>query len=100
MVTLFVTFLNLGFRSDFLIQWVKAYFIAWPVAAATAFFVMMPARRLTERIVSLIYPAQRPLTSWFDTGYRVTPTAEGAVILVHRKLAEWLWNANMVQLRT
>jgi uncharacterized protein DUF2798 len=60
MVTLLVTFLNLGFRSDFLIQWVKAYFIAWPVAAATAFFVMMPARRLTERIVSLIDPTHRP----------------------------------------
>ena len=59
MVTLLVTFLNLGFPSDFLIQWVKAYFIAWPVAAATAFFVMMPARRLTERIVSLIDPTHR-----------------------------------------
>jgi hypothetical protein len=33
--------------------------MAWPLAAATAFFVMMPAHRLTERIVSLIYPAQR-----------------------------------------
>jgi hypothetical protein len=28
--------------------------IAWPVAATTAFFVMPPARRLTERIVALI----------------------------------------------
>jgi hypothetical protein len=59
MVTLLVTFLNLGFRSDFLMQWIKAYFISWPVAAATAFFVMMPARRLTERIVSLIDPEHR-----------------------------------------
>ena len=54
LVTLLVTFLNLGLRSDFLIQWVKAYFVAWPVAAVTAFFVMPPARRLTERIVALI----------------------------------------------
>jgi hypothetical protein len=52
MVTLLVTFLNLGLRSDFIAQWVKAYFIAWPVAAATAFFVMPAARRLTERIVA------------------------------------------------
>jgi hypothetical protein len=59
MVTLLVTFLNLGFRSDFLMQWIKAYFIAWPVAAASAFFVMMPARRLTARIVSLIDPEHR-----------------------------------------
>jgi hypothetical protein len=54
MVTLLVTYLNLGFDPGFLRQWVKAYFIAWPVAATTAFFVMPPARRLTERIVGLI----------------------------------------------
>jgi hypothetical protein len=54
MVTLLVTFLDLGLRSDFLIQWVKAYFIAWPVAATTAFFIMPPARRLTDRIIALI----------------------------------------------
>jgi hypothetical protein len=54
MVTLLVTFLDLGLRSDFLIQWVKAYFIAWPVAATTAFFIMPSARRLTDRIVALI----------------------------------------------
>ena len=52
MVTLLVTFLNLGLRSDFLLQWVKAYFIAWPVAAVTGFLVMPVARRLTERIVA------------------------------------------------
>jgi len=54
MVTLLVTFLDLGLRPDFLIQWAKAYFIAWPVAAATAFFIMPSARRLTDRIVALI----------------------------------------------
>jgi hypothetical protein len=54
MVTLLVTFLNLGLRADFLLQWVKAYVIAWPVAAITAFFVMPPARRLTEFLVALI----------------------------------------------
>jgi len=52
MVTLLVTFLNLGLRSDFVLQWVKAYFIAWPVAAVTGFLVMPVARRLTERIVA------------------------------------------------
>jgi hypothetical protein len=54
MVTLLVTFLNLGLPADFLLQWAKAYVIAWPVAAATAFLVMPPARRLTEVIVALI----------------------------------------------
>jgi hypothetical protein len=54
MVTLLVTFLNLGLARDFLLQWAKAYFIAWPLAAITAFLVMPPARRLTERIVALL----------------------------------------------
>jgi Protein of unknown function (DUF2798) len=52
MVTLLVTFLNLGLRSDFLLQWVKAYFIAWPIAAGTAFVIMPAARRLTDRIMT------------------------------------------------
>jgi Protein of unknown function (DUF2798) len=54
MVTLLVTFLDLGLRPDFVIQWAKAYFIAWPVGAATAFFITPSARRLTDRIVALI----------------------------------------------
>jgi hypothetical protein len=52
MVTLLVTFLNLGLRSDFLVQWAKAYAIAWPVAATTAFVIMPGARRLTDRITA------------------------------------------------
>jgi hypothetical protein len=54
MVTLIVTYLNLGFDPGFLLQWAKAYLIAWPIAAVTAFLIMAPARRLTERIVARI----------------------------------------------
>ncbi len=43
MVTLVVTYINLGFRADFLAQWVKAYFISWPIAAGTAFAIMPAA---------------------------------------------------------
>jgi hypothetical protein len=53
MVTLVVTYLNLGFRPDFLLQWVKAYFIAWPIAAMTGFLVMPMARRATYGIVRM-----------------------------------------------
>jgi Protein of unknown function (DUF2798) len=52
MVTLLVTFLNLGLRADFLLQWLKAYFIAWPIAAGTAFVIMPAARRMTDRIIA------------------------------------------------
>jgi hypothetical protein len=54
MVTLIVTFINLGLRADFLAQWAKAYFIAWPIAAITAFLVMPSARRLTDTIMQKI----------------------------------------------
>jgi MFS-type transporter involved in bile tolerance (Atg22 family) len=53
-VTLLATYLNLGFRSDFVVQWIEAYFIAWPLAALTGYAVMPTARRLTDRIVYLI----------------------------------------------
>jgi len=54
MVTLLVTYLNLGLRADFLHQWGKAYVIAWPVAGTTAFFVMPFAQRATRRILALL----------------------------------------------
>jgi hypothetical protein len=53
MVTLLVTYLNLGFRHDFLVQWIRAYFIAWPVAATTGFLVMPMARRVTDRLMQM-----------------------------------------------
>jgi hypothetical protein len=54
MVTLMVTYLNLGLRPDFLLQWVKVYFIAWPIAAVTGFLVMPMARRATDGIVRMM----------------------------------------------
>ncbi len=53
LVTLLVTYLNLGWRADFLTQWVKAYVIAWPVAATTAFLIIPMARRATDGIMRL-----------------------------------------------
>ena len=54
MVTRGVTFINLGLRADFLLQWAKAYLISWPIAAATAFVIMPAARRLTDTIMKKI----------------------------------------------
>jgi hypothetical protein len=54
MVTLVATYLNLGPRPDFIEQWAKAYIVAWPVAACTAYLVMPLARRVTGRIVTRI----------------------------------------------
>lgn len=54
MVTLVVTYLNLGVPSDFVLQWAKAYIVAGPIAAGTAYLIMPMARRFTTRIVTLI----------------------------------------------
>jgi Protein of unknown function (DUF2798) len=54
MVTLIATGLNIGLRADFLVQWIKAYLVSWPIAAVTGYFVMPAARRFTERVVNLI----------------------------------------------
>jgi uncharacterized protein DUF2798 len=51
MVTLLATWLNLGMRPDFVVQWAKAYIVAWPVAAITGSLVMPMARCFTERVV-------------------------------------------------
>ncbi|HEY5609527.1 MAG TPA: DUF2798 domain-containing protein [Alphaproteobacteria bacterium] len=54
MVTLIVTYLNLGLPPDFIVQWAKAYIVAYPIAAGTAYLIMPMARRFTTRIVTLI----------------------------------------------
>ena len=54
MVTLVATYLALGPRPDFLLLWAKAYIVAWPIAAGTAYLVMPFARRVTTRIVNRI----------------------------------------------
>jgi hypothetical protein len=54
MVTLIATWLNLGLRHDFIVQWAKAYIIAWPIAAITGYAVMPMARRFTDRVVARI----------------------------------------------
>jgi len=54
MVTLIATFINIGPRHDFVMQWMKAYVIGWPVAAVTGYLIMPAARRFTTRMVALI----------------------------------------------
>jgi hypothetical protein len=49
-----VAVLDLGWRAGVLNRRVKAYFLAWPMAAITEFFIIPPARPLTERVAALI----------------------------------------------
>lgn len=52
MVTLVATLINLGLRADFVLQWAKAYFVSWPIAATTAFLVMPMAQRWTMALMA------------------------------------------------
>jgi hypothetical protein len=52
MVTLVATFINLGPMPNFVVYWMKAYALAWPVAGITAFVIMPHARSLADRIAS------------------------------------------------
>ena len=52
MVTMIATYLNLGLRHDFVLQWAKAYIFAWPIAAAVAYLVTPMARRFTDRVLA------------------------------------------------
>jgi hypothetical protein len=52
LVTFLVAVLDLGWRAGVLNR--RAYFLAWPIAAITAFFIIPPARPLTERVAALI----------------------------------------------
>jgi len=49
-----VTFFNIGLRSDFLVRWLSAFAVGWPVAALTAYVAIPFARGVTQRIVALI----------------------------------------------
>ena len=52
-VTFVATWLAVGFDPTFVRQWVKAFVVAWPIAAMTAYFVLPSARRIAERMVGL-----------------------------------------------
>ena len=43
-----LTFLNVGWRNDFVIRW-WAFAIGWPIAAGTAYLAIPFARSLTQR---------------------------------------------------
>lgn len=51
-VTLVVTLQTHGLQAGFLGHWLRAYLVAWPVAAVTAYCFLPSVQRLTERIVS------------------------------------------------
>jgi hypothetical protein len=54
LMTAVVTFINLGFPSNYFSQWMKAFAIAWPLASLVAFLAVPFARRITLFLVGLV----------------------------------------------
>lgn len=54
MVTALITFINLGFPPDYFSQWMRAFFISWPVAATASFAAIPVARWATGHIIAVI----------------------------------------------
>jgi hypothetical protein len=53
-VSAVVTFVNIGFRADFVRRWLSAFSIGWPVASVTGLLAFPYVRRATAGIVALI----------------------------------------------
>ena len=49
-----VTWTNIGFRADFIVRWMSAFIVGWPVASVAAFIASPPVRRLTQWLALLI----------------------------------------------
>ncbi|MBD1582600.1 DUF2798 domain-containing protein [Pseudoalteromonas sp. S16_S37] len=52
LMTLWVTYINLGVSSHFLLDWGKAFILAWPAAAVISFFSAPIAQKLTTKLIS------------------------------------------------
>jgi hypothetical protein len=53
-VSAVVTFVNIGFRADFVRRWLSAFIVGWPVASVAAYVALPFVSRATMRIVDLI----------------------------------------------
>jgi hypothetical protein len=54
LMTLVITFINLGFTAHFFSQWLKAFTIAWPLSSIVAFVAVPLARKITIALVGVI----------------------------------------------
>lgn len=53
-MTLWVTWLNLGFVSDFMQRWMSAWLSAWPAAFVLVLLLAEPVGKLSRAIVAVL----------------------------------------------
>lgn len=54
MMTGFVTWINLGLPSNFLILWGRAFLMAWPAASVAVFIAAPIAPKITQKILGVL----------------------------------------------
>ncbi len=54
LMTAFVTWMNLGFPSDYIARWLHAFIVAWPLAVAAAYIAIPISARATGKILRLL----------------------------------------------
>ncbi|BBN83653.1 hypothetical protein PA25_36380 [Pseudoalteromonas sp. A25] len=52
LMTLWVTYINLGVSAHFFANWGKAFVLAWPAAAVISFFSAPIAQKITNKLIS------------------------------------------------
>lgn len=51
MMTAMITYINIGWVSDFTARWLHAFAVAWPLAALAAFVALPVSQRVTRAII-------------------------------------------------
>ena len=51
MMTAVITYMNIGWVSDFVTRWLHAFIVAWPLAALAAFIALPISQRITRAIL-------------------------------------------------
>lgn len=54
LMSLALTAINMGFPSDFVFQWLRAWGLSFPIAFIAAFLILPPIRRLVERLTDSV----------------------------------------------
>lgn len=52
MMTMFITFINLGWSDDFFMNFLHAWKIAWPAAFVAVLIIGQPVQQFTKRILA------------------------------------------------
>lgn len=60
MMTAVITYMNIGWVTDFVTRWLHAFAVAWPLAALAAFVALPASQRITRALLLQFDRANKP----------------------------------------